>query len=166
MKVSESHPDQKRQSLIRGVTADAAELLDINLSKDPPVEIMGKVNEAIVAIVFNKPTPVSQDENPDLILGCLWGEQMKRQFNWYWADVLLDDSIKEIAMISPNQEMIIFPFSFVGACLNKQCISTVLLAFNLLLENDRIGEIEPGAYENIMLGIHHLIPPYSLEASS
>jgi len=162
MKVSESLPDQKRQSLIQSVIEDAAELLEVNLSEDLPVEIMKKVNDAILAIIFDKPTPITKEDNPDLMLGSLWGAQMARQFNWYWADVLLDDSIKELAMISPNKEMIIFPFSFVGACLDKQCISTVLLAFNMLLENDRIGEIEPGTYENIMLNIHHIVPPYDL----
>jgi hypothetical protein len=33
----------------------------------------------------------------------------------------------------------------------------------MLLENDRIGEIEPGTYENIMLNIHHIVPPYTLQ---
>ena len=163
MKVSESPPDEKRQNLIQSVIEDAAELLEINLSEDLPSEIMKKVNDAILAIIFDKPTPITKEDDPDLLLGCLWGAQMVRQFGWYWADVLLDNSIKEVAMISPNKEMIIFPFSFVGACIDKQCISTVLLAFNMLLENDRIGEIEPGTYENIMLSIHHIVPPYNLE---
>ena len=34
----------------------------------------------------------------------------------------------------------------------------------MLLQNDRIGEIPPGTYENIMLNIHHIVPPYILEA--
>ncbi len=91
---------------------------------------------------------------------------MARQFHWYWSDVVIDDDQNEIAVVSPNREMIIFPFSFVAACVNKQCISTVLLSFNMLLDNDRIGEIEPGTYENIMLNIHHIVPPYMLEATA
>jgi hypothetical protein len=34
----------------------------------------------------------------------------------------------------------------------------------MLLENDRIGEIAPGTYENIMLMIHHIVPPYDIES--
>jgi hypothetical protein len=165
MKVTETPPDNERLALLSAVTNDAAELLGIDLEADSPQSVMKKVNEAIVALVFGKPTPVAEDENPDLVLGCLWGAQMARQFNWYWADVVIDDSFNEVAMISPSQEMIIFPLSFVGACIQKQCICTVLLAFNMLLENDRIGEITPGSYENIMLSIHHIVPPYTLETS-
>jgi hypothetical protein len=166
MKVSESTMDEERMELIKAVTRDGAELLDINLSEDPPEDIMRKVNDAIVALVLGQETPVAQDENPDLLLGCLWGSQMARQFNWYWADVVIDDEYNEVAMISPNREMILFPLAFTAACLHKQCICTVLLAFNILLENDQIGEMEPGAYENIMLNIHHIVPPYTLEELS
>jgi hypothetical protein len=165
MKVTESTPDQERLELIKAVTSDAAELLDVDLSNDPAQQVVTKVNDAIVALVFGEPTAVSQDENPHLLLGALWGAQMARQFHWYWADVEIDDTFNEVAMVSPNKEMILFPFSFVEACIGKQCISTVLLAFNMLLENDRIGEIEPGAYENIMLNIHHIVPPYTLESN-
>jgi len=163
MKVKESPPEDERRDLFGAVANDAANLLGINLDDDTPESIMTKVNEAVVALVFGKPTPVAEDENPDLLLGCLWGVQMARQFDWYWADVVIDDSINEVAMISPNQEMIIFPLSFVGACIQKQCICTILLTFNMLLENERIGEVAPGSYENIMLGIHHIVPPYTLE---
>ncbi len=88
---------------------------------------------------------------------------MARRFKWYWADVVIDDEFEEVAMISPNQEMIIFPLSFTAACIERKCICTILLAFNMLLENDRIGEISPGTYENIMLNIHHIVPPYLIE---
>jgi len=161
MKVAETRPDTERQQLISSVTADAAHLLNINLTEDPPKEVMNKVNDAIVALVFEQPTPITNDENPHLLLGCLWGAQMARQFNWYWADVVLDDSIDEVAMISPNREMIIFPFSFVDACINKQCISTVLLAYNMVDEG-KMNAIKPATYENIMLSIHHIVPPYTL----
>jgi hypothetical protein len=124
---------------------------------------MEKVNESIVDLIFERPTPLSESENVELLLGALWGAQMSRQFQWYWADVVIDDEFNEVAMISPNREMIIFPFSFTAACIEKQCICTILLAFNMLLAKDGMGEISPGTYENIMLNIHHIVPPYTLE---
>ncbi len=163
MKIQESSPDQERLGLIEAVVGDAAALLNVDLQSDSPQAIVQKVYEAVVDLVFERTTPVAEDENPHLVLGALWGSQMARQFQWYWADVVIDDEFDEVAMISPNQEMIIFPFSFTAACIEKQCICTILLAFNMLLENDRIGEIAPGTYENIMLMIHHIIPPYDLE---
>lgn len=164
MKVQESPPNQKRLSLIEAVVGDAAALLDVDLKVDSPQAIMQKVDDAVVDLVFDRPTPLTEDENPHLVLGALWGSQMARQFQWYWADVVIDDEFNEVAMISPNQEMIIFPFSFTSACIEKQCICTLLLAFKMLLESDRIGEIAPGTYENIMLMIHHIVPPYDLES--
>lgn len=163
MKISESVPDNERLELINAVAEDAAEYLNLDLLNDTSQTVMTKVNDTIVNLVFDKKTEIPDDESPDLLLGALWGSQMARQFNWYWANVVIDDTYNEVAMISPNQEMIIFPFSFTQACINKQCICTILLAFNMLLENDRIGEIEPGTYENIMLNIHHIVPPYELE---
>ena len=163
MKVTESPPDQERLRLINAVTEDAAALLGVDLQTDTPESIVSKVYDAVVDLVFEQPTPVADDENPHLVLGALWGAQMERQFQWYWADVVIDDQFNEVAMISPQQEMIIFPFSFTDACIGKQCICTILLAFNMLLENDRTGEIAPGTYENIMLQIQHIIPPYTLE---
>jgi hypothetical protein len=163
MKVQESPPDQERLRLIEAVAGDAATLLSIDLNADSPESIMAKVNEAVVDLVFKRPTPVADDENPDLLLGALWGAQMARRFNWYWADVVIDDQFDEVALISPNQEMIIFPFSFTAACIAGQCICTILLAFNMLLENDQVGQIAPGTYENIMLNIHHIVPPYLLD---
>ena len=66
MKVSESKPTQERTELIAAVTGDAAKLLGVDLDGDPPKDVMKKVNDAIVALVFGKPTPVAEDENPDL----------------------------------------------------------------------------------------------------
>ena len=163
MRVQESSPDQERLGLIDAVAGDTFALLNIDPESDSPQYIIQKVNDAVVDLVFDRPTPVSEDENPHLVLGALWGAQMARQFHWYWADVVIDDEFNEVAMISPNQEMIIFPFSFTAACIEKQCICTILLAFNMLLENDRIGEIAPATYENIMLSIHYIVPPYTLE---
>jgi hypothetical protein len=166
MKVVESSPDQERLDLIKGTAEDAAKLLGIDLVSDSPQSIMVKVNDAIVDLVLEKPSPVSEDENPDLLLGCLWGAQMVRQFGWYWTNAVIDDEFDEVAVISPNQEMIIFPLSFASACITKQCICTVLLAFNMLLEGRHIGQVSAGAYENIMLHIHHIGPPYELEPSA
>jgi hypothetical protein len=95
MRVHESPPDQERLRLIEAVAGDAAALLDIDLQADSPKSIMAKVNEAIVDLVFERPTPISEDENPHVLLGSLWGAQMARQFQWYWADVVIDDEFKE-----------------------------------------------------------------------
>ncbi len=161
MNIKESTPSEERQGLINSVANDAA--LYLKVSNNTPQEIIAKINQTIEDLFFAKATSIPTDEEPYLLLGALWGAQLQRQFNWYWADVMINDEIPEVALISPKQEMIIFPFSFVGSCLNKQCISTIELAFNMLLENKQLQTLPQGGYENIMLGIHHVIPPYTLE---
>ena len=163
MQVEESPPNQERLDLIDAVVGDAVLLLGVDPEHNSPQTIMRKLNDAVVDLAFSRPSPVSDDENPHLLLGALWGAQMARQFNWYWADVTIDGQFNEVAMISPNQEMIIFPFSFTSACISKRCICTLLLAFNMLLEGDQVGKFSHGSYENIMLNVHHIVPPYALE---
>ena len=162
MKVIESPPSKERLQLLQAVAEDAAEILNVDIKNGNSKNIVEKINEVIINIIFEESNPIPKDEEPHLLLGCLWGEQMAKQFGWYWADVEIDEKFNEIAMISENQEMIIFPLSFVEVCLNKQCISTVALAFNMLLEDDRKGVFDRGSYENIMQSIHHFIPPYTL----
>ena len=149
--------------LIDAVARDAAQYLGLSLKVNTPLEIIEKVNAIITNLVLDQPIDIPEGEEPDLLLGCLWGAQMQREFNWYWADVVIDNDVKEIAIVSPQQEMIIFPLSFVGACIQKQCICTVLLAFNMLMKKEGFDELKPSEYENIMLNIHHIVPPYSLQ---
>ena len=165
MNITESPPDKERMALIDSVANEAGGLLGFDLANDPPQSVMSKVDEVIVDLIHEKPTPVSEDENPDLLLGVLWGACLVRQFGWYWSDVVVDDQFDEVAVIAPQQEMIVFPLAFVAAVLDRQCVCTLALAFNMLLEEGQIEAFSPGAYENLMMGVHHLVPPYSLEAS-
>lgn len=162
MIITETEPDSGRRELLAAVAGDAADLLGIGPGSNSPQAVMQLVDTAIVDLVFGRPTPVAEDENPDLLLGCLWGEQLVRQFDWYWTDVVVDNEFNEVAVIAPQQEMIVFPLSFAAACIHKQCVCTVLLAFNMLLEG-RLDDASPGSYTNIMLSIHHIVPPYRLE---
>ena len=71
LKVTETPPDEERRDLIGAVTNDAATLLEVKPEDDSPQSVMTKVNDAIVAMALGEPTPISEDENPDLLLGCL-----------------------------------------------------------------------------------------------
>lgn len=164
MQISETKQDEERQGLVKSVTEDASALLGVDLEKDQPQAIVAKLDKAIVSLVLGEPTPLSQAEDADLLMGCLWGTQMVRQFNWYWADAVVDGKFDEVAVIAPNQSMIMFPLGFAQACIQKQCVCTIELAFNMLLEGDQFVHLEAGGYANIMLGIHHIVPPYELHA--
>ncbi|QEG02810.1 hypothetical protein Mal15_69310 [Stieleria maiorica] len=95
-----------------------------------------------------------------MLLGCLWGAQLVRELNWEWCEIHFDDGL-DVALVSPARDMVIFPFTFINSCLEKQVVCTVELSFNILIE--RTPEYDTGSYLNLMDYVHHIVPPYTLE---
>jgi hypothetical protein len=163
--IRESAPNSERQGLIEAVTNDAIGHLGVNLSGNTPKEIVSTVNDAVTKLVFGEDLPIPNTEDPDLLLGCLWGTQMVREFEWVWVNIHRGESL-DIAVASPTRDMVIYPFSFVGACIAKQCICTVALSFNMLVERRDAPVFPEGSYEDVMAHVHHIVPPYALEEES
>lgn len=159
---AESPTDPERKRLLESVTKDAAGYLGVDLVNDTPVHIVKSVNSVIVRIVFGQPTPIPESEEKDLVLGCLWGAQMVREFDWSWADIRFGDAL-DVAVVSPERDMAIYPFTFVADCIAKRCICTVALSFNMLMERKGETIFEPKRYESLMTHIRHVVPPYELE---
>jgi len=87
---------------------------------------------------------------------------MVREFEWSWTDIRVDGAL-DVAVVSPERDMAIYPFTFIADCLAKRRICTVELSFNMLV--GRKGEtIFPArSYESVMMHIQHIVPPYTLE---
>lgn len=163
--IRESPPDSERQGLIDAVTGDAARYLGVDLPKHTPKDIVRVVNDTVTKLVFGEDVPIPKTEEPDLLLGCLWGAQMLREFQWTWVNIHRNDSL-DIAVTSPSRDMVIYPFTFVAACIAKRCICTVELSFNMLLERKDTAVFQKGAYEDVMAHVRHIVPPYTLEERS
>jgi hypothetical protein len=163
--ITESPTDTERSQLISSVTQDAAKYLNLDLEQNTPIEIIKAVNEAITKTVFGESVPIPENEEQDLILGCLWGAQMVRELQWSWADIHVGNSL-DIAVVSPSRDMAIYPFTFVADCIGKRRICTVELAFNMLIERKDAPVFTPGTYENVMMHVKHIVPPYALEEKS
>jgi len=154
----------ERARLIESVTKEGAIHLGVNVANDPPSEIVKIIDATIVKIVFGQADPIPDTEEKDLVLGCLWGAQMVREFGWSWADIRFGDAL-DIAVVSPARDMVIYPFTFVGDCITKRCICTVELSFNMLLERKGETIFPENSYESVMMHIRHIVPPYTLEAN-
>jgi hypothetical protein len=163
--LSASPADPERLRLIKAVTKDAAAYLGVDPAKDSPANVVAVVDAAIVQIVFGKPDPIPEKEEKNLVLGCLWGAQMVREFGWSWADIRLGEAL-DVAVVSPERDMAIYPFTFVADCIAKHRVCTVALSFNMLLERKGETVFQPMAYENVMMHIQHIVPPYTLEKVS
>jgi hypothetical protein len=160
--LSESPTDPERAGLIDAVTSEAAGYLGVDLVSGSPASIVKVVDAVTVELVFGRPHPIPESEEPNLVLGCLWGAQMVREFGWSWADIRIDD-VLDVAVVSPARDMAIYPFTFVADCIAKHCVCTVALSFNMLLERKGETMFPARSYESVMTHIRHIVPPYTLE---
>src|SRR6185503_417876 len=148
--LSESPPNAERMGLIEAVTKEAAGVLGVDPVKDSPDAIVQKVDATIVDLVFGRPTSIPQgDEESDLLLGCLWGAQMVREFGWAWAEIQLAQG-KDMAVVAPERDVVIYPFTFVAQCLAKRFICTVQLSFNMWSKRRAEMVFPPKSYEDLM----------------
>jgi hypothetical protein len=160
--LSESLTDPERARLIEAVTTDAAAYLGVDLVLDGPARIIAAVDATIVKIVFGEAHQIPESEENDLVLGCLWGAQMVREFDWSWAEIRVDGAL-DVAVVSPARDMAIYPFTFVADCIAKRRVCTIELSFNMLRERKGETIFPPKSYESVMMHIHHIVPPYTLE---
>lgn len=159
--ISEEDPDAERMHLLHAVAQDAAGYLQLDPDTTPPKTIVEAVNNCIRNIQKGKPAPFPEDEEADLLLGCLWAEQVIKTFGWQWVNVTFHDhdDTKAVGVVSPDRSMAIYPFHFVYGCLENGVIPTVLLSYNMLLESDRVPDYPARSYVNIMDHIRHIVPP-------
>lgn len=162
--LTENPTEPERARLIEAVTKDGAIHLGVDVANDSPAHIVKIINETIVKLVFGEVAPIPDSEQKDLVLGCLWGSQMVREFGWSWVDIHFKDAL-DVAVVSPARDMAIYPFRFVGECIAKRCVCTVALSFNMLLERKGETIFPANSYENVMKHIRHIVPPYTLEAN-
>ncbi len=152
-------PDEMR-SHMPGAVHEGAALVGVK-HNDPPPRVVEAINEFIA-----KPPKKSWFKKIDnwneraIPIGALWGMQMVRQFQWEWTLVEEDDedASKSVAVFDKRRSLGIYPFDYLFGCLENKAYPTILLAFNMLMA----GSINTGperAYENLMDGVQHIVPP-------
>lgn len=89
-------------------------------------------------------------------LGALWAQQLIKEFKWNW--VCLEGAGNLYAVVSQDRGLIINPVYFVKSCLDMPELDcTIMLAFNMLQEG-QFEEIPENSFENVMEGVHRVIP--------
>jgi hypothetical protein len=90
-------------------------------------------------------------------LGSVWGNQLVRRFGWEWV-CLQQDGQDLYAVVSQDRSIAVYPTYFIKACLDDPRVDcTVMLAFNMLVAGNVAG-LPPQGYENLMQGVHRIIP--------
>ena len=95
---------------------------------------------------------VDQDDDPADIVEAVdtWVDE--------WQDQRRDVAESELGPWDDNRSLIIYPTSFIKACLDdpdQDC--TAMLAFNMQAE-DRLVKAAPGSYTNVMHRVARIIP--------
>jgi hypothetical protein len=156
--ITETPIASEQQELIPKVAADAAAFLGLG-GEVTAFEIVERVDEFIHQVQLgNRSPPI--DGEPDLLFGCLWGEQLVRELGWEWASITFHDheDVKAIGVFSTDRSLAIYPFHFITGCLKNNAPVTILLSFNMLRDGTRIPPLPKGGYENVMDNVHHIVP--------
>lgn len=145
------------RGLIPGAAAEGVRLLGVPPTADPTA-IIGAINQ----FVSNPPKPgflkrVDNYNDRALPLGALWGEQLVRALGWTWTLVVEEDE-RSIGVFDARRSMGVYPFDYIYGCLEAKGVPTILLAFNMLREGG-IPQFPDRAFENIMDGVQHIVPP-------
>jgi hypothetical protein len=159
MRVTEEPIDPEILESLAGAAGEAAELARIGVDA-APLEIVTAINDFVRQEQKEPAEDADHWDDRALPLGSLWGLQFVRQFGWQWANVTLHDhgDVKAMGVFSPDRSLAIYPFYFIFGCLENQAPVTILLAFNMLAEG-KIPPLPANGYENVMEGVHHIVPP-------
>ena len=159
--ITESRPDEERMRLLGLVAQEAAEYLGLSLDTDSAEYIVAAVNDCVRAIKKGEGPAFPEDAEVDLLLGCLWGPQLTRAFDWEWANITFHDhgDTKAVGVVSPTRDLAIYPFHFVYGCIENKATVTILLSFNMLKERVAASTYPEYSYENVMDHVHHIVLP-------
>jgi len=156
---SENPLSDKILGNIRDCAEDAATLIQVAPTQSPS-EIVEAVDSFVYRWQKGVRPKVDEEDDLSLTLGSLWGEQIVREFKWQWGSVTFHNhgDSKAVAVLSPDRSLAIYPFHFVYGCMEKGASVTIMLAYNMLKNSNKIPPLPARGYENLMENVHHIIP--------
>ncbi len=160
MKISEVPIEEIILQNIPGAAKEGAQLISISTDA-APLEIIKAVNAFVAKPVkrgwFRKTDNWNDRAMP---LGALWGTQMVREFRWEWVNLVQHEhnDLKLVGVFDKRRSIGVYPFHFVYGCIENGVYPTIELAFNMLSAG-KVPLFEDNAYENLMDGVRHIIPP-------
>jgi hypothetical protein len=95
------------------------------------------------------------DEGDDLAfwLGSLWGQQVVEALGWQWSTLTIPRKKKPavvLGVLSPDRSAVLFPLHAIQKCLKEGGPVPVRRVFGLLMEGDRLRDLPPRGYANVM----------------
>ena len=155
--IAESKVEQHLLDQFTAVANDGLQLLKSDAGKSPK-DLIASINEYL-----SKPAKKKWFKKVDnwtdkaLPLGTLWGEIFVKEFDWEWVKLTFEDQSQAIGVFTKDRSLGFYPWYFVLGCVENEAPVTILLAWNMLQEG-AVPDMEPKTYENLMEGVHHIIP--------
>ncbi len=159
MNIAETSLDNEMLSHIKESATEGAALIHVDLENMSTDEIVARIDAYVFERQHDKQTSI-EDDSADIALGSLWGEQLVREFSWQWSSIIFQDhgDANAIGVFSPDRSLAIYPFHFVYGCIENNAPVTILLAFNMLKDGNRIPQLPAGGFENVMDNVRHVVP--------
>lgn len=157
--ISEERIDAELLDNIEQSAREAALLLRLDANA-AAIERVRAVDEFVYAWQKGERPPIAEDDDLSMTLGSLWGQQLASQLGWQWAAVTFHDfeDSKAVGVFSPDRSLAIYPFHFIYGCMENGASVTILLAYNLLVDDTKIPALPKNGYENVMDNVHHVVP--------
>ena len=97
------------------------------------------------------PTSVDAEDIP-YSLGCMWGQQLVKQFDWEWAMVTYheQEGARAPGVVSPDRSLMLCPIHFLAGCLEGATPGADIAGSYRRLENLQDADTSPGAYVDLM----------------
>ena len=155
----------QEQSEFKSYSSLGRELLQLDPKLIDPTQIVECIENYILKHQKEKPSFLAKLLNskpnttrPALALGSLWGDQLIQKFGWSWTCAVSSDGVDFYCVVPSDRSFAIFPTYFVKGCLdNKDVDCTIMLAWNML-EQGNIPTLPAEGLENLMNGIHRIVP--------
>lgn len=162
MNITEEPLSEFELSEIEREADEALNLLGRDVANADPTTVVRAIDDYAYRWQKADADEIDDDDDERLasILGSLWGQQLVKQFGWQWAKVIChnQDSSSAVGVFSPDRSLAVFPFTFLLECIESPSTDlTVMLSFNMLLAG-RISNAKPQSYENLMEGVHRIVP--------
>ena len=160
--ISERPITQEQRDCIGRAADGVARALGLDARESPAAEVVGAINDCVRS-AQKEDTADDVDTWVDLSLpfGCLWGEQMVREFAWERANVTFHDHGDDEAfgVFSSDRSLAIYPSHFILGCIESQAVVTILVAFKMLKDGTKIPDLPAHGYEDVMDHVQYIVPP-------
>lgn len=137
---------------VKYFVAEGLHILGFESNGSEPADIVRAIHEHIDQQRAMLPD-LSVDDIVDdiaktmLRMGCLWGQQVCRHYNWEWGCLTqVFDTQEEYAVVAPDRSFVIFPLALIKKLLDEPTRENTIITLFEALQQPQAVQSVPGMY--------------------